>query len=258
MGAAHKQLAELYLQDQAKDRNMKLEMSTFDEVGMVTTWCENYMVTDSAAAATALSTDYKTNVETLVEKAESLGLATGLVTTTRITHATPASFAAHLESREDDNEIALDYMDSGVEYFAGGGARHFVGPNYKGNDVLGKPIVTKRQDQKDLVKELKKQGYSTFVGEEGAKAFETYKPKNKDKVVATFASSHMPYTVEASAIYADREIPTLAEMVNKGIDVLDDYEKGFFMMVEGGRIDQTAHAHDAMSTIQETLAFNDA
>lgn len=270
MGAAQKQLAELYLQDQEANKDVKLTMSEFDEVGLATTWCENYIVTDSAAAGTALSTGHKTNMgmigvtpdgkpaETLVEKAESLGLATGLVTTTRITHATPASFAAHLVSREDDNEIALDYMDSGVEYFAGGGARHFVGPDYKGSDVTGKPIVTKRTDQKDLVKELQRQGYKTFVGEEGMKQFDTYTPKDKDKIFATFASSHMPYTVEANNLYKDRNIPTLAEMVRKGIDVLDDYDKGFFMMVEGGRIDQAAHAHDGASTIQETLAFNNA
>ncbi|MGL4736488.1 MAG: alkaline phosphatase [Cellulosilyticaceae bacterium] len=270
MGAAQKQLAELYLQDQEESKNVKLTMSEFDEVGLATTWCEDYLVTDSAAAGTALSTGHKTDmgmigvtpdgkpVETLVEKAESLELATGLVTTTRITHATPASFAAHVASREDNNEIALDYMDSGVEYFAGGGARHFVGPNYKGSDVTGKPIVTKRTDQKDLVKEMRQQGYSTFIGEEGAKTFATYTPKAKDKVFATFASSHMPYTVELDTLYAGRGVPTLAQMVRKGIDVLDDYEKGFLMMVEGGRIDQAAHAHDGTSTIQETLAFDDA
>ena len=96
------------------------------------------VITDSAAAGTALATGYKTDngivsqtpegktLYTVLENARNKGKATGLVTTTRITHATPAVFATHIDDRDNENAIAEQYVDSGVDVLLGGGLRHFI------------------------------------------------------------------------------------------------------------------------------------
>ena len=118
---------------------------------MNTTYSADTLITDSAAAGTALATGHKTNngmiaqlpdgsnIKTLVELAEEKGMSTGIISTTRLTHATPASFASHNPDRNAENEIALDFSDSGVDFFAGGGYRHFLGKD----SALGK---SKRTD----------------------------------------------------------------------------------------------------------------
>lgn len=257
MGAGQRQISEEFKKGVLK-QNDKLLLNSLPFAGITTTYSADTLITDSAAAGTALATGHKTNngyigkdtkgndVQTLLELAQTKGMATGLVTTTRITHATPAVFAAHNLDRDDENGIAVDYIDSNVDYFAGGGYRHFTPKDGK--------LSSKRKDERNLVKEFEDRGYKTFIGEKSTKDFEKWTPKSGEKAFAAFKASHMPYSVDDSK----GELPTLKEMTQKGIDLLSKDKDGFFMMVEGGRIDHASHAQDVVGTIYDTLAFDDA
>lgn len=257
MGAGQRQISEEFKKEVLK-KDGKLLLNSLPIAGITTTYSADTLITDSAAAGTALATGHKTNngyiskdvkgndLQTLVELAQDKGMATGLVSTTRITHATPAVFASHNLDRDDENGIAVDYIDSNVDYFAGGGYRHFVGKD--------SGLTSKRKDNRDLVKEFEARGYKTFIGEDSTKAFEKWTPKHGEKAFAAFRASHMPYTVDDPK----GELPTLREMTEKGIDLLSQDEEGFFMMVEGGRIDHASHAQDVVGTIYDTIAFDNA
>lgn len=256
MATAQRQVAEYYLQEQTGDKNTRLAMNSLPITGINTTHSADSLVTDSAASATALATGMKTDngmigvlpdgtkVTSLLESAQKKGMATGLITTTRLTHATPAAFIAKNVSRDNENEIAEDYANSGITYFAGGGYRHFV---------TGKN--SKRKDGKDLVATMEKNDYRTFIGNESVASFRGYQPKAGDKVFAAFSQSHIPYEIDR--VKTDT-LPSLAEMTEKGIELLAKDKDGFFLMVEGGRIDHASHANDIAGTIFDTLAFDQA
>lgn len=256
MGAAQRQITEEYKKGVMKEDG-KLLMNSLPFAAITTTYSADTLITDSAAAGTALATGHKTNngyiakdtkgkdLKTLLEMAQEDGRATGLVTTTRITHATPAVFASHNIDRDDENGIAEDYVKSNVDYFAGGGYRHFT--------KKGGELASKRKDDRDLVKEFQDKGYQTFIGEDSIKAYKNWTPKEGEKVFAAIEASHMPYEIDRKA-----EVPTLRYMTEKGIELLKQDKDGFFMMVEGGRIDHASHANDVMGTIYDTIAFDDA
>ena len=270
LGSSQRQISEYYLKEQTNDTSKKLLMNTFGTSGINTTHSADTLITDSAAAGTALSSGIKTNngyiaqdvngndVETLVELAEKEGRSTGLVSTTRLTHATPASFAAHNINRNDENAIAEDFLVSGVDFFAGGGLRHFIPSDYGTDtkDYTGATIKSKREDNRNLVDEFAAKGYQTFTGKEGTDAFKKASFDEEGQVFAAFTYTHMPYEIDRMNSYT--EIPSIAEMTDKAIDSLEEDEDGFFLMVEGGRIDHAAHANDAASVINDTLAFDDA
>lgn len=257
MGAGQRQISEEYKKEVLK-KDGKLLMNSLPFSGITTTYSADTLITDSAAAGTALATGHKTNngyiakdpkgkdLKTLIELAQEKGMATGLVTTTRITHATPAVFASHNIDRDDENGIAEDYVKSNVDYFAGGGYRHFVSKDGE--------LKSKRKDDRDLIKEFKDKGYKTFIGENSIKEFEKWEPKEGEKTFAAFKDSHMPYTIDD----IKEEYPTLKEMTEKGIELLSKDKDGFFIMVEGGRIDHASHAQDVVGTIYDTLAFDEA
>ena len=207
----------------------------------------NSIITDSAASATAIACGTKTangmlgvtpdgtRLESVAEFAKKVGKKVGIVTTVTIVHATPAGFYAHRKSRGLSYQIALDLVGSGFDYFAGGGVggKHDDknDPEYRGNvfelaRAAGYEVVSNRSDWAAL------------------------KPGSKSW--SYFANDCMDYSIDA-----DGSQPTLAELVEKGIEVLDN-EKGFFMMCEGGKIDHAGHGNDAASNVRDTLAFDDA
>ena len=261
LGASQRQSAEFFLQVKSGNDAAKLLMNTFPVAGINTTYSNDTLVTDSAAAGTALATGYKTNngmiavlpngkaVRSLIQAAEEQGKATGIITNTRLTHATPAVFAANNNSRNNENEIAQDYLDSGVDFFAGGGYRHFVPQDWE----LGK---SKREDSVNVAQEFSDNGYHVFLGDSGCKDFKNYSPADREKVFAAFTNSHMPY--ELDRINSGSNVPSLADITEKGIKVLSKYDQGFFMMVEAGRIDHACHANDPAGSIHDTLAFDEA
>lgn len=269
LGFSQRQITEYYNMT-VNGSTEKLVMNQLPESGINSTHAANTLIVDSAAAGTALASGVKTNngvvgkdadlndVKTLVELAEEAGQATGLVTTTRLTHATPAAFASHNESRGNENDIAYDYLDSGVDFFAGGGLRHFIPQNFPkdSTDYAGNTIKSKRTDDKDLVKEFEKLGYTTFTGNAGADAFKTAKFEEGDKVFAAFTYTHLPYEIDRTNSYP--ELPSLADMTAQAIELLSQDKDGFFLMVEGGRIDHAAHANDLAGVVHDTLAFDAA
>lgn len=258
LGASQRQMAEYYAQED-RGKDYKLMMNRMPVVGINTTHALNNLVTDSAAAGTALATGVKTDngmiamlpdgteLKSSLEFAREAGKATGVVTTTRITHATPASFVSKNVHRDNENEIAEDYVVSGVDFIAGGGYRNFISPETTGS----------KRDREDLVAELKENGYITFIGEKSAAELKNYNVHRDEKIFAALTPSHLQYEVDR--VNLSPEQPSLADLTAKGIEVLEaKSDEGFFMVVEAGRIDHASHANDVAAAVWDTLAFDDS
>jgi len=218
--------------------------------GSVRTHSANSRVTDSASSATAYASGIKTNnlfvgvdtdgrpVGTLLEAAESDGWATGLVTTTRITHATPAAFYAHITDRNEENEIAPVLLESGVDVAFGGGFRHFLPVERDGVRV----------DGRDLLTEAKDAGY-TVVTDRAGFADVTATP-----AMALMAPSHLDYEIDRNP---DEQV-SLNDMTERALEILSGAEEPFFLMIEAGRPDHAGHSSDPASLIRDMQAFEKA
>lgn len=219
-------------------------------VGAVSTQSASNLIVDSAASATALACGVNTNngaiavdtagrpVATILEAAESLGRATGLVATSTITHATPASFSAHVLSRSDQDSVALQQMEQQIEVVLGGGADYYL-PADRGG---------RRSDSRDLLAEAASRGYQVVRSRQDLMSV------TEVPVIGLFSGSHMSYEIDR-----DRDIqPSLAEMTVRAIDLLARDPDGFFLMVEGSRIDHAGHGNDAPAHLFDILAFDEA
>lgn len=258
LGSSQRQISEYYM-NKVDKVDGKLVMNQFPIAGINTTHSLDTLITDSAAAGTALATGYKTNngmisqlpngkdLKNLAEYAREKNMKTGLISSTRLTHATPAVFASNNSSRNNENDIALDFVDANIDFFAGGGYRNFISSSKKNS---------KRKDNTDVVKLFKDKGYHTYIGEDSSRSFNGLIPSKHTKVFAAFTPSHMPYEIDR--VNSKPNLPSLADITEKGIETLSKGDNGFFMMVEGGRIDHAAHAQDAASVIHDTLAFDRA
>jgi len=208
-------------------------------IGLCKTNSGDNLITDSAAGATAFSTGQKTYngaigvdmdtlpLTTILEMAEGKGLATGLVATSSVTHATPASFISHQKSRMMDEEIALDYLKIDIDVFIGGGKKFFE----------------QRTDHQNLLDQLISNGYTIATGLEEVKAVKTGK-------LAGFIADEQPVKVTEGRGQA------LAESTLKAIELLSKNEKGFFIMAEGSQIDWGGHANDSEYIISEMEDFD--
>jgi alkaline phosphatase len=220
------------------------------------------IVVDSACSATQLATGARSRSEmigldidgntklTILEKAKRAGLKTGLVSDTRITHATPAAFASHVANRWSEDEIAEELIKTAPDVLYSGGIRQFVPKGFNG-EVAGIKVKSKRSDSKNLLEAAKK-NYSVF---------HTKSELNKNtskKSLGLFASSAMPdaITVSNTKNNKDREVPTLLEMTKSAVHKLNSHQ-GYFLMVEGGQIDWAGHANDAGTLLHEMLNFNE-
>ena len=230
-----------------------LNFMNFEAAGSAVTYDSNSFAPDSASTATSISTGHKTYsgtinmdetgsvaYETITEKIhEQLGMKVGVISSVNLNHATPAAFYAHQASRNNYYEIGLELVESGFDYFAGGGLK-----KVEGND--------KENPQTNLYDLAKEAGYTvTFTNEEAAAI-------NADSGKVILIDEHLADS-DAMAYEIDRteDMWSLADYVAKGIEVLDN-EKGFFMMCEGGKIDWACHANDAASSINDTMALADA
>ena len=190
-------------------------------------------------------------VETLLEQMKAKGYGTGVVTTTRVTHATPATTYSHVCHRDAENTIAAALVPGGAGYNAkladgvdvvlGGGASYFTPASAGG----------RRNDGRDLIDELKKAKYSFAANKT---EFDKLPTDGSTKIAGLFTKDHMSYDLDRDA----SKEPSLAEMTGKAIDALAAKKKGFFLMVEGGRIDHALHATNARRALQDTVAFDDA
>ncbi len=254
MAVAQRDAAEIFLaatkNGQARPEDTKLLMNTFPVQGMTTTYDLSSIITDSASAGTALATGNKTisgtiNMDpafkekytTIAEIAKQKGWKVGIVSNVSIDHATPASFYAHQASRKSYYDIAIELVKSDFDYFAGGG---FLEPAGKSNGYV------------NVLDFAKWQGY-TYINSRA----------DFDKLASGAGKTLVvsPILQDEQSLNYDMDRPkediTLAEYTSKGIELLNN-PNGFFMMVEGGKIDWSCHANDAAATIKDTLAFDDA
>jgi len=260
LGSSQREVAEYFKQKITKNSKLKLNMSSMEIVGSNTTYSKNKSITDSAAAATAIATGHKTNnkmlsklpngksVKSLMEEAMSKNWATGVISSARITHATPAAFMAHNRHRDNESEIAKEISASGVNFIAGGGFCFFTPENGT--------FKSEREDDIDLIKTFTKKGYKVFLGTESTRSFYKFIPKKINNVFAAFTCSYMPY--ELDRLNKNINVPTLKEITEKGIATLLKHKKPFFMTIEGGRIDHACHLNDPAGMIHDVLAFDDA
>lgn len=218
----------------------KLFLDNFKQIGFSKTQSASDYITDSAAGGTAIACGVKTYngaigvntdtvaVKSILENAVDKGLATGLVSTSAITHATPASFIAHQSYRGMYEEIAADFLKTDIDVFIGGGVAHFA----------------QRKDGRNLLKELQTKGYQVEL-EMGKIA----KIKN-GKLAGLTAGIHNARVDERG------EMLPLA--TKTAINILDNSQKGFFLMVEGSQIDWGGHANSTIYIVEEMLDFDRA
>lgn len=225
----------------------------FPVAGSAQTYDSTSFCPDSSSSATAIATGHKTysgminmnetatkSYETIAEKLhKQLGYKVGIVSSANLNHATPASFYSHQKKRSNYYAIGRELIKSGFEYFAGGKLSQPKGK--KGNEddlykLAEKAGYTVAKTQKKALSALKKQGKAIIVDE------------NLD------GSSTLRYEIDRS-----KKEWSLSDYVSKGIDYLsENNDKGFFMMVEGGKIDWACHANDAATAMADTKAFSDA
>ncbi len=233
------------------DGPKKLSFMDFNTVGTAVTYDSCSFAPDSASTATSISTGHKTysgminvdetgtkSYETIAEKLrDQKGWEIGVISSVNLNHATPAAFYAHQASRNNYYEIGLEMIDSGFNYFAGGGLKKVTGSD---------------KDKESLYDLASKAGYTVHFTQKEAEAVKA----SDDKVI--LIDEHLADS-DAMNYDLDRKEGqwALADYVSKGIEVLDN-PKGFFMMCEGGKIDWACHANDAGSAVSDTLALSDA
>ncbi|KXS20134.1 alkaline phosphatase-like protein [Gonapodya prolifera JEL478] len=229
-------------------------------VGTARTRSNSSLVTDSAAGATAYACGKKsyngaigvdpsgTPCGTVLEAAKEAGLLTGLVATSRITHATPASFNAHVLHRDSENLIAEHQVGLGnlgvtTDLMFGGGRCHFLPSN---------DSESCRLDDKNLMLTAMEHGYDVITTRAEFDAKEYKLP-----VLGVFTPDHMSYTIDRDPA----KEPSLAEMASRAIDMLHkatkSSDKGFFLMVECSRIDMAGHSNDPAAHVWDILACQD-
>lgn len=199
----------------------------------------NLGITDSAAAATAIATGVKTfngriaiapngsSIKTILEIALEMGKATGVVTTTSIQHATPASFMTHVYSRNNYDEITNQIVENtNVDVLLGGGMKYF---------------------SEEQIQNMTADSYSFVTNKSALSSI------SSGRILGLFSDSNMPYEKERNLT---DNTPSIADMTRKAIEILDQNSSGFFLMVEGGRIDHESHDNDKVGAILETIAFD--
>lgn len=217
-----------------------LFFESFPSQSSINTASADNSVTDSAAGATAMATGQKVNngvvslaipgdgseLQTALEYYQTKGKAVGLVTTTYITHATPSAFGAHETSRNNTSQIAADYMtQTRPQVLFGGGAN---GMSISGAENAGYTVVTDRSELFAL------------------------NTDQAEYVSGQFGSTHLPYETDGLG-----DLPRLPDMTTVALDILDNDPDGFFLMVEGGRIDHAGHISNLQKNIGETLSFSE-
>ena len=229
--------------------------------GLVRTYSSDAPIADSAPSGTAYATGFKSHtgfvgvlpdvntmpgmkplaetdkrkpVASILEAAQLLGKSTGLIATSEIMHATPADFSSHDPSRKNYDNLSEQEVYQDIDVVLGSG-EYYLKPEG-------------RKDGENLVDELKNMGYDYITTPE------EMKNSTSSKIWGMFAPKDLSYEMDRDA----SKQPSLAEMTEKAISVLSKNEKGFFLMVEGSKVDWASHANDPIGVISDTLAYDDA
>ncbi|KAI4122120.1 MAG: hypothetical protein LQ338_005989 [Usnochroma carphineum] len=236
-------------------------------IGQSRTRSTSSLVTDSAAGATAFSCGQKSYngaisvlpnrdpCGTVLEAAKKAGYMTGLVVTTRITDATPACFAAHVNHREEEDKIAEQEVGDHplgrvLDLMLGGGRCHFL-PNSTAGSC--------RKDDRNIVDLAKKNGFSYVSDRKGFDGL-NFGTNIKLPLLGLLADTDIPYEVDRRNM--NDVYPSLDEMARTALAALksatEDSDKGFFLMIEGSRIDHAGHGNDPVAQVHEVLAYDTA
>ncbi|MCL2053426.1 MAG: alkaline phosphatase [Oscillospiraceae bacterium] len=208
-------------------------------------------ITDSAPAASAMATGHKTHdkhisvtpdkenrpLATTLEAAKSLGKSTGIVATSNIQHATPAGFSSHYPDRSKYAIIGEQQVYQDMDVVLGGGSMYLTPPY--------------REDGEDLIKELRAMNYNYVTTKDEMNAV------TDGKLWGMFAEDAMAYDFDRR-MKTNSTQPSLAEMTKKSIELLSQNDNGFFLMVEGSKVDWANHANDPIGCISDVLAFDNA
>lgn len=227
------------------------------------------LITDSAPAATAFATGYKSNdkyvgiypseitlpglppfkedwkyrpLATVLEAAKASGKSVGLVATSNIQHASPAAYSAHVRDRSDYNEIAEQQVYQNIDVVFGGG-KQFLVPESQGG---------KRTDGEDLIAVLKGRGYAFIENRDQLLNL----PPGTRRVWGLFAPNDLAYDFDRPHLAPTQ--PSLAEMTQKAVEILSRNPKGFFLFVEASKVDWASHGNDPIGVISDLLAFDGA
>jgi alkaline phosphatase len=252
MGQAQVNLTQAYLA--ALENRVgfgELNFTQFPQAGFVSTFANNQMITCSAASGTALATGHKTNIgrismdssaavrfPSIATMAKNAGYKVGIVTSVSIDHATPAVFYAHQPDRDMYYEIGVELAKSNFDFFAGGGFLNSKGI-YEGKEI-------------DVVKLARLNDFNIISNRS---EFDELVPGNGKTLVLyprLAGEASLPFSLDMGP-----EDITLDEYTSKAIRMLDN-DMGFFLMVEGGKIDWACHGNDAAAAIHEVLAFDKA
>ncbi|MBP1715664.1 MAG: alkaline phosphatase [Deltaproteobacteria bacterium] len=256
------------------DKRLNMErLMAAGNTGYCLTYQYGTVVTDSASAATALASGVKTrdaiigkdhdgrSMKNLVDIARQLGKSAGVVSNTRLTHATPAAFYASVIHRDMENVIAAQFVDRGdLTVALAGGARHFIPegtkvedhPALKGIAKEARGGKSKRKDNRDLVSEAKNKGYYLVTNE---KELLTLDVQKTEKVLGFFSGEEFSSAIDRQPQY-QIGLPNLSQMTGKALEILSKNPQGFFLMVEGGQIDHVSHGNDVASVLHEMLEFD--
>lgn len=219
----------------------------FTSVGLSVTCSADKLITDSAAGGTAIATGYRTNnysisinpsgkpLKTIFEHAEELNKSTGVVVTSSVTHATPATFLSHIDDRNKENEIAEQIVNGNADIVIGGGTDYFKPENAGGG----------RKDNINLVDTIKSKGFSYFET-----AGDLFDADPGNKIYALLDSDGLLPA-------GDRDF-TLGELTKTALNHLSRNPDGFVLMVEGSQIDWAGHSNDGSTAMKELEDFNTA
>lgn len=231
-------LAQSYAAYLANDKS--LSMYTMPYTGLSITSCADREVTDSGAGGTAIATGHKANYKaigldenntshpSLLKIAKQYGKSTAIVCSCDLTHATPAAFVANVKNRDLQEQIALSYLEEYCDIALGGGAERFTS---KG-----------RKDKLNLIDSLAKRGYAIVYSEDELSKCES------EKIFGLFAEGHLPEASKRGGV--------MQQYMLKALEQLDKNPNGFFMMLEGSRIDMEAHLNKYDAMVEETLDFD--
>ena len=231
-------LAQSYAAYLANDKS--LSIYTMPYTGLSITSCADREVTDSGAGGTAIATGHKANYKaigldknnishpSLLKIAKQYGKSTAIVCSCDLTHATPAAFVANVKNRDLQEQIALSYLEEYCDIALGGGAERFTS---KG-----------RKDKLNLIDSLAKRGYAIVYSQDELSKCES------EKIFGLFAEGHLPEASKRGGV--------MQQYMLKALEQLDKNPNGFFMMLEGSRIDMEAHLNKYDAMVEETLDFD--
>ncbi len=240
-------------------------------VGMATTYAANRYITCSAAAATALATGEKGNIDyvsvsaddsstplkTVAEMAKDSGMKVGIVSSVSIDHATPACFYAHTVNRGNYQDIGYQLLDTGFDYFGGGSVKWDTHTGISSDKAAAYSAYKTLAETKGFKYVTNTEAFNALVGAQNQPVIATLQMLAEEQ--NTSDGSALPYSIDFNSdiLSNDNNRLTLADFTAKGAEIMEN-EDGFFMMVESGKIDWACHANDAVTIAYEMVAFDNA